>query len=169
VLQLLAAALAWTVAAAAQEPAAPEVRASLVLAPSQVLAPPTAAELLLGSWIEAVPLRGRAPEDVPVRTVVVREIPELWELRIPAEVPLESLDVSYEIVADDGVRYRLSGAGDEIPIKLRPGRPVLVRREGPLAVVRGGAVLELHVQDVRRAGTYRGQLRVSVERSGAVP
>ena len=104
--------------------------------------------------------------DIPsASAILTRELPALWELRVPADLPLEMLDVRFDLVADNGERRRLNGpeAGRDIPVRTRPLPPVVVREEGSFVVLRGGAVFELDLGSVRRSGNYGGRLTVRVE------
>lgn len=108
------------------------------------------------------PLPRREPE---LRTVVEREIPELWQLRISSEAVPELLDVRYDVVSARGRPDRLSHreAESEIRVRVVPIRPRVVRRDGDGAIVEGGVVLELDVAAARVAGTYLGTITATVE------
>lgn len=100
-----------------------------------------------------------------VSTVVIRRLPDLWQLLIPAGVPLDDLEVSYELMAANGHRDRLSHdqhRDSEIEVRLRPLPPILLQDQGDDTVVQGGLKLELDVSDARVAGAYLGSLTVTV-------
>ena len=140
----------------------------LVTMASAELSPLTARELVAGS--ESRPLasfeRGRRPFAAFFGgQTLVREIPALWQLRISPDIHPSELDVQYEISSPDGRRNRLQHAHDrhsEIGVRVVDLPPTLVRTKADHVVVQGGISLELSVDRVRSAGTYRGHLIITV-------
>ena len=96
---------------------------------------------------------------------LVRELPAVWELRLAPGARPADLDVRYELHSLDGRPDRLGHVTDPestLAVGLRPREPSVVASERDGVVVRGGVSLELRVDSVRSAGSYRGVLTVTV-------
>lgn len=103
----------------------------------------------------------------PVATTVVRRIPDLWDLWLAEDEPFHDLNVTYELISEDGHADRLShpASGGEIPVRLRSDPPEIVEHAADGATrVRGGVTLDLDLASARFAGAYRGTLTVTVSR-----
>ncbi len=97
---------------------------------------------------------------------IVREVPAVWRMELPAGVDPRDLVVSYELVASSGRRDRLSQPGEpdsELGIRLRSTGPIEVESAGDEVVVEGGVVLELDLTAARFAGDHSGTLVVRVD------
>ncbi len=131
-------------------------------------------ELSDGSAVSAGSDRRRAGRDLQafgtaptsdVKTVVMRRLPDLWQLQIPDGTLPDDLEVSYELIAANGRPDRLNHdrrADSEIEVRLRPLPVILLQSQGDGTVVQGGLKLELDVSQARVAGTYLGSLTVTV-------
>jgi hypothetical protein len=141
----------------------------LTVEPRARLANVTPHEVLSGPSTQAVavPRGGGLLDLAVVPATVVRHLPALWELRLPVDYPLEQLRITFEVFSGRGVRDELDRSGGEgggmSVVELRPTPPEVVRREGNEIVVQGGAVLELDVAEVQRAGRYGGSVRIVVD------
>jgi len=123
---------------------------------------PAGTTVALGSYS-----RGGIHSLPPLPLVLVREIPDAWEVRLPSEEDLATLDVRLELESPDGRPESLSAAhgGREgsIGVRLFPTPPTIVSRDRNGVVVRGGVVLELDLGAARTSGQYLGRLHVTVE------
>ncbi len=140
----------------------------LLTPPALTLDTVTAAELTwdrgagpvdLGRW------RGERVELPPLRTEVRRTVASLWRLGIDERSGWETLEVQYEMVADNGRADRLSHVDHpeaEIGVLVEPLAPVVIDRDGDTAVLEGGLVLTLTLDQTRYSGTYAGTLTVSI-------
>ncbi len=141
----------------------------LLVPPAVTLEPVTAAELTWGRGTAPVDLgrwRPGAPADLPpLATEVTRSVPSLWRLGIDQRTRLETLDVHYEMTAANGRGERLSHVDHpeaEIGVLVEPLAPVIIDVDGDTAVLEGGLVLTLLLDETRYAGTYAGTLTVSI-------
>jgi hypothetical protein len=139
---------------------------TLELPPVVRLEPVTAAELLGGGPDQAVAVRELASGTPPVNTIIVRELPALWQAT--TSLPLTgsgSLQATCEVVSEQGTANRLSlagHAGAEIPVMI-VSSPVLAATALDASVHhQGGITLRLDVGRVRYAGTYTGRLTVTL-------
>ncbi len=141
----------------------------LLVPAAATLEPVTAAELTwdrgtapvdLGRW------RPGSPVDLPpLATRITRTVPSLWRLGVGEGTRLETLDVHYEMTAANGRAERLSHVEhpeDEIDVLVEPLDLVIIDSDGETAVLEGGLVLTLLLDETRHAGTYAGTLTVSI-------
>ena len=147
----------------------PESVGELVMFPAVTLDPISAEELSWERGAATVDLdswRGlRALEVPPLRTELTRRLPSLWRLRIDDRARPESLEVSYEVVAANGRSDRLSHVErpeSEIGAVAEPLWPVVIDRDADTAVLEGGLVLRLSIDEIRYSGTYSGTITVSL-------
>lgn len=99
------------------------------------------------------------------RTLVEREIPELWEVRMPVSVPPHQLDVSYQLHSSRGREGHLSHRerdSSDLRVRLRPIPPRIIERGEDSAVIQGGVILVFDVTTADLAGTYLGTLTTTV-------
>ena len=121
-------------------------------------------EILGGLSRDAQPFDGSSlPE---LLTSVTRQLPELWQMRLPDAADAASTIVRYELIGVDGEPGQLTFVGDgndPIPVHIAP-RPVRtdVLSDGS-AVLSGGADLELDLTQARRAGQYSGTLVIVID------
>lgn len=100
-----------------------------------------------------------------IRTEVTRRVPSLWRLRVDGTVQPASLDVRYTLVALNGHLDHLSHVDRptaEIGARIDPLRPSIVERGDHTALVEGGMVLTLTLDETRQAGTYAGSITVTI-------
>lgn len=100
-----------------------------------------------------------------LRSMVTRSVPGLWRLRMPPDIRLYALDVSYELVGANGRSSRLCNlekSESEIKVIIDEIPPRVVGREAHSTVIEGGMVMHLQLGAVRSAGTYSGTLTVVV-------
>lgn len=100
-----------------------------------------------------------------IRTLIEREIPDLWQVRMPVSVPPHQLDVSYDLRSSRGKVGHLSHRerdSSDLRVRLRPIPPQVIEREGDSAVIQGGVILVFDVTTAELAGTYLGTLTTTV-------
>ncbi len=154
----------------------------LVLEPLVVLDPVVAAELTGSSESLAIRSAGSASavavtgtelvvdpgglRTPPLRHRILRELPVLWRMTLPAGVELRDLLVSYELVSGSGRRGFLSYPGvpgSQVQTLVRSTFPQEVERDDDQIVIEGGVILELDMTTARLAGNYAGVLTVTVQ------
>ncbi len=146
------------------------VAGELLVPPAVTLEPVTAAELTWGRGTAPIDLgRWQGPDGpidlLPLATEVTRTVPSVWRLGIDEHARLETLDVHYEMTAANGHAERLSHVDHpeaEIGVLVEPLAPIIIDSDGDTAVLEGGLVLTLLLDETRYAGTYAGTLTVSI-------
>jgi hypothetical protein len=127
--------------------------------------PVTATELLLGQTLSAVPFSGDVPSIAPARSMVVRELPNLWQVRIPDGRSRKAPHVRYELRGTDGSRNRLSldgRPGTSLRVQLKPILPQIRTRANGWSEVEGGVAIYVNTEDLRVPGDYSGTLIIDV-------
>ena len=136
-----------------------------ILRPQIQLAPISPTELL-GHSGESIPVGSDLEQSLEQPLLVTREIPEIWEMRVPVNTDPDQIDVRIRVFAHDGRRRRMvssqTGAGT-MRVFVQPTPPRIVDRTHRWLVVRGGAVLSIRVDRARREGRYATRLSVRVE------
>jgi hypothetical protein len=158
-----------TVGVAAIEPAAarrpsPRRHVRLSVEPRAELTPVTAAELLGSPAARDVPADRPLAEDLRLLPLI-RELPVIWEARLPPGLSPERLEVTWAHAASGqgGALLGPSSAGDAlIPLSVQPTAPRVVGHEEGATVVQGGALLRLDLGSVRHSGRYRTTLEVTL-------
>jgi hypothetical protein len=108
---------------------------------------------------------GAIDQNVPVRLWVTRSIPTVWRILVMDTVVPASVDVQYEVYGANGKPWRLTHVEHpeaELGVMVEPVPPRLVPRDGDSAVLEGGLVLQVSLDQTRFAGTYTGTLVVTV-------
>ncbi|MBE8988862.1 hypothetical protein [Nostoc sp. LEGE 12450] len=123
-------------------------------------------ELLPGNITESV--AGGQDLTTPPRlnAVITRELPALWQMRVPIE-QVGSLYAIYETRADNGGVNQFSSeqrSDVEVPIVLESLPIIEISRDQNTntAVVQGGVRLKIDLSTAEIAGTYSGELTVVV-------
>lgn len=138
--------------------------------PRILLQPVTALELTGCDKQQALP-EGKfragtnAFHPMDMRSTVLRSVPGLWRLRMPPDVKLYALDVSYELVGANGrssCLCNLNKTDSEIKVVIDKIQPRVIGREANSTVIEGGMVMHLKLEKARSAGTYSGTLTVVV-------
>ncbi len=140
-------------------------RISLATQPRIELPAVSSAELVRGSAMQALPIASEQEIVGGLVETLTRQIPAMWEMSVPAGTSIDRLEIVYDLVSASGRRQRLSaGAADGhgLAVRIRPLPSIIVSEDENRAIVRGGALLELDVSLVRRAGRYSGSLQVAV-------
>lgn len=117
-----------------------------------------------------IEVQGRPTGQLPVMLrswIVRRDLPELWSTSLDAGESAADLDVSLQIIGEDGrvgVLSQGEQASGEVRARAIPLPPQeSLERDGSHRVS-GGGVLVLDLADVRRAGRYRGTLVITIDR-----
>ncbi len=140
-------------------------RVSLATLPRVELPAVSSAELVRGSTMQALPIASEQEIAGVVVEMLTRKIPAMWEMSVPAGTSVDRLEVVYDLISASGRRQRLSAGaadGEGFAVRIRPLPSIVVSQDEHRAIVRGGALLELDVSLVRRAGRYSGSLQVTV-------
>ncbi|MEM7588151.1 MAG: hypothetical protein AAF560_32485 [Acidobacteriota bacterium] len=98
-------------------------------------------------------------------TVIVREIPEVWQLQLPADVSPAQLDIDYTFHSHRGDADRMNHRAhpdSEIRVRVRPLPPRVVDRDDSQALIQGGVELLLDVAPAHAAGSYGGTLTATI-------
>lgn len=128
-------------------------------------------ELLAAGGARAIPAASwqpdlRAGAGFELDTHVVRSIPAVWSMRLPALDSLAELDVRCEIAGHDGQAGALTHPADSrsiIRVWVRSIAPQVVTGASGDVLVEGGVMLDMDLRDVRSAGPHTGTLTVTVE------
>lgn len=152
-----------------ERPASPSALApERLLLPGHVDVEPIRAGDLLPAGGATISFDGARGAVAGLRTRVLRRLDGLWRFDVPAERTTDAaLQVEYELRGADGRRDALSlpdADGAWIPVRLQPVGPRLLRSWNGRSWLEGGVILDLDLEDVRHAGTYRGTLFVTVSR-----
>jgi hypothetical protein len=126
------------------------------------------AESFAGLAVDFGTTRGNesARKPAPLQMHVVRKVERLWRASSPAGTVLDgySVDVGVEVFSPDGKAGCLGlpgQLGSEIGVRVIPALP-LVSEEGGRHYLQGAATVELDLSSVRYAGTYSGQITVTL-------
>lgn len=138
----------------------------LVMEPSTELRPVQVDELFRSGPSRAVigkaallPLEGPA--------WLERNVPVVWEMWLPKEWRPERLEVEYDVTSPSGARNRLGIGGrsdSHVELRLVASPPEVVAETDDAVLVRGSLTLELSLESLQVAGTYEGNLSVTVNR-----
>ena len=139
---------------------------TLELPPVVRLEPVTAVELLGGPADQAVAVRDIASGVPALNTVIIRELPALWQTTSAvSQAGQGSLQATCEVVSEQGTANRLSLAGhpeSEIPVQVLSSPALAVAALDASVRHQGGVTLRLDLGHARYAGTYTGRLTVTV-------
>lgn len=137
--------------------------------PQQLTIPPIAqSEIALTSQSEAVKNPGDLFAPPQFNTVLLREFPNIWQMRVPIE-DVDSLYATYEIKAQNGRDNAVSGeqrSDAALPLIIEPLPIVEISRDpdSNTALVQGGFRLRMDLSSTQFAGNYSGELTVIVDR-----
>jgi hypothetical protein len=137
--------------------------------PQRLTVPPIAhSEITLTTKSESVRDAGDLAAPPQFNSVVVREFPGVWQMRVPID-QVDSLYATYEMKADNG---RSSAVSNEqrsdaaFPVVLEPLPIIEISRDfnSNTALVQGGFRLRMDISQAQVAGNYAGELMVIVDR-----
>lgn len=114
----------------------------------------------LGAWRPTKLLN----EVAPVNLRVTRPMPTVWRVRLDGQAPA-AVDVRYEVFGIDGTPQRLTHVSkpeEQLGVIVEPLPPHLLEDDGAGAVLEGGFVLQISLDQTRLAGEYSGTVVVSV-------
>ncbi|MEG3936369.1 hypothetical protein QT990_34840 [Microcoleus sp. T3_B1] len=138
----------------------------LLVSPKLVLPAISSSEFLLSPALQRVSTREQMLRIAPqINTQLIRSLPSLWQMRVPANRPLQSVSVSYDLIAANGRSNSLSNPehpNSEIKVSLQPLPPIRVSRENNFDMIEGGAEFRLNLERAEVGGEYQGTLRVTV-------
>ncbi|MBD0308677.1 MAG: hypothetical protein ICV80_11285 [Microcoleus sp. T1-bin1] len=100
-----------------------------------------------------------------INSQLIRSLPSLWQMRVPANRPSQSVSVSYDLIAANGRSNSLSNPdypNSEIKVALQPLPPIRASRENNFDIIEGGVEFKLNLERAEVAGEYQGTLRVTV-------
>ncbi len=140
-------------------------RIALATLPRVELRAVSSVELVRGAAMQALSIGSEQEIGGIAVETLIREIPAMWEMSVPSGTPIERLEVVYDLISASGRRQRLSAGsadGEGFAVRVRPLPSIVVSEDEHRAIVQGGALLELDVGLVRRAGRYSGSLQVTV-------
>ncbi|MEG4917906.1 hypothetical protein [Microcoleus sp. B7-D4] len=124
-------------------------------------------EFLLSPTVQQFSTREQMLRAAPqINTQLIRSLPSLWQMRVPANRPLQSVSVSYDLIAANGRSNSLSNPehpNSEIKVALQALPPIRVSRENNFDIIEGGVELRLNLERAEVAGAYQGTLRITVQ------
>ncbi|MEG3972061.1 MULTISPECIES: hypothetical protein [unclassified Microcoleus] len=139
----------------------------LLVRPTLVLPPISPSEFLLSPTVQQFSTREQILSAAPqINSQLIRSLPSLWQMRVPANRPLQSVSVSYDLIAGNGRSNSLSNPehpNSEIKVTLQPLPPIRVSRENNFDIIEGGVEFRLNLERAEVAGAYQGTLRVTVQ------
>lgn len=97
-------------------------------------------------------------------TVIARELPELWQMRVPID-QVGSLYATYELKAGNGQSNRFSShhrSEQTVNVAIESLPIIEISRDDTTALVQGGAILQFDLANARTAGAYGGVITVTV-------
>jgi hypothetical protein len=99
-------------------------------------------------------------------TVITRELPALWQMRVPLE-QLGFLDATYEMRAGNGKINAVSSeqrSDSAVSVLIEPLPIIEISRDqnSNTALVQGGARLRMDLSTAQSAGAYAGDLTVTI-------
>ncbi|BAY41186.1 hypothetical protein NIES2111_55780 [Nostoc sp. NIES-2111] len=99
-------------------------------------------------------------------TVIIRELPALWQMRVPVE-QLGNLYATYEIRAENGRGNAVSNAqrsDSAVQVLLEPLPIIEISRDqnSNTALIQGGVRLKMDVSSIGAAGAYAGDMTVTI-------
>lgn len=100
----------------------------------------------------------------PVRHVV-RRVPRLWRKRIPAGVPLHALRIEHRVGSaglDNATAVQRRDVSLDLPVIVRPTRPVVVCRGAGFQIVEGGVMVEFPISRLPAGGRYHLDIETDV-------
>jgi hypothetical protein len=129
--------------------------------------PIRAAELVGRRAAEPVVFDGFRIPGLPGGTLTRRQLPRLWQVRIPAAAQQAgaAYDIRYEVRGANGQPDRFSLVDypqETIPVQVESLGTVYGRHPSGDTLIEGGVLLHLDLEGVRWAGDYRGTLIITV-------
>lgn len=137
--------------------------------PQRLTIPPVAhSEVSLTTKSESVRDSGDLTAPPQFNTLVVREFPGIWQMRVPVD-QVASLYATYEMKADNGRNSAVSSeqrSDAAMPVILEPLPIIEISRDlnSNTALVQGGFRIKMDISSAQVAGSYTGELTVIVDR-----
>ncbi|WP_427162745.1 hypothetical protein ACQFX9_15120 [Aliinostoc sp. HNIBRCY26] len=136
--------------------------------PQRIVIPPlNSSEITPNSTSESVGSEDELFAPPSFDTVITRELPGIWQMRVPIE-QVGLLYATYELRAGNGrintVSYE-DNSGSTVAVVLEPLPIVEISRDPDTntALVEGGVRLKMDLSNARLAGGYTGDLTVTVK------
>ncbi len=97
--------------------------------------------------------------------VVQRQLPIRWQLDVPTNLRFSRPSVRVESEGPLGQPglFLAEDGGAPLSVRVRPGPETVVAREAERELVEGEVWVEFALDEIRRAGTYRGRLVFTLE------
>jgi hypothetical protein len=123
-------------------------------------------EIVVGGGIaEEVHSAGNLVWPPPFRRRVVRMVPDLWQVELPAERSFTNMQVQYQVYSHDGQEGILrhgADSNDWISVRVEPQPLQVLASRGDRTRMGGSARLVLDLTHAGVEGRYQGQLRITV-------
>lgn len=137
--------------------------------PQRLTVPPIVhSEISLATKSESVRDSGDLAAPPQFNTLVVREFPGIWQMRVPVE-QVAVLYATYEMKADNGRNSAVSSeqrSEAAVQVVLEPLPILEISRDlnSNTALIQGGFRLKMDISSAQFAGDYTGELTVVVDR-----
>ncbi|WP_066425037.1 hypothetical protein [Anabaena sp. 4-3] len=137
--------------------------------PQKLTIPPiNPSEIAITSRSDTVKHSGDLSAPPPFNTSIVREYPNIWQIRVPVD-EVDSLYATYELKAENGKDNAVTNeqrSDAALPIVIEPLPIVEISRDtdSNTALVQGGFRLTIDIANTPIAGNYAGELTVKVDR-----
>lgn len=137
--------------------------------PQRLTIPPVAqSEISLTTKSETVANPADLFTPPQFNTVIVREFPAIWQMRVPID-QVASLYAIYELKAQNGNGNAVSSeqrSNSALPVVIDPLPIIEISRDlnSNTALVQGGFRLKMDISRAQVAGVYAGELTVLVDR-----
>ncbi|BCL36948.1 hypothetical protein [Nostoc sp. MS1] len=138
-------------------------------APQRLTIPPIAqSEISLTTKSESVASQGDLFTPPQFNTAIVREFPNIWQMRVPID-QVSSLYAVYELKAENGNGSSVSSeqhSSSTVPVVIEPLPIMEISRDinSNTVLVQGGFRLKMDITNTQVAGVYNGELTVVVDR-----
>ncbi|MBD2387969.1 hypothetical protein H6G32_21595 [Cylindrospermum sp. FACHB-282] len=123
--------------------------------------PLSASEVLPGANSEFVTNEGDLLAPPPFNTVIIRELPTLWQMRVPSD-QVDSLHVTYKLENDAFCTDKCSESKVKVVLEPLPINKISEDEISKTSVVQGGVRLKLDLSTAKQAGKYSGDVTITV-------